>query len=257
MKALRSAAVVGALALTLVGCVARENPSDEPPGDEFTTSSEVPSGTEDSGSGSGAGETGGDCGFAADQSGQEPPVGLPADEGPGDAASLTLTTSAGPIAIQLDADRAPCTVESMTFLAGEGFFDGTKCHRLTVSAGLKVLQCGDPEGTGGGGPGYVVPDEFPTDLPPGPQGADGSPSVIYQRGLVAMANAGPGTTGSQFFLVYGDSTLAPNYTVFGTMDAASLAVLDQIAAGGVAPGGNSPEDGAPVTTVTIQSAKAA
>jgi len=253
VRALRIATAVAALALTLAGCVARESASDAKPSSGFTpseTSSEAaePSDTESAG----ASTTAGDCGFKTDESGQEPAVGLPPDDGSLTAASLTLTTSAGPIAIQLDAGRAPCTVESMVFLAGKGFFDNTICHRLTAAASLKVLQCGDPEGTGSGGPGYVVPDELPTDLPAGTDG-----SVTYPRGIVAMANAGPDTTGSQFFLVYGDSTLPPNYTVFGTMDATGLATLDQIAAAGITPGANGAEDGAPATQVTIQSAKAA
>ncbi|MFC4857424.1 peptidylprolyl isomerase [Actinophytocola glycyrrhizae] len=252
MNILRTSAVVAAIGLTLAGCVARENPSSQRGDDDFpTATAEETTSAEDTAEGGTTTE--GECGFGPDQSGSEPSVGLPPDEGPVDATTLSLTTSAGPLTIQLDAERAPCTVQSMVFLAGEGFFDGTNCHRLTTSEGLRVLQCGDPAGNGSGGPGYVVPDEFPTDLPPS---ADGS-SVTYPRGTVAMANAGPGTTGSQFFLVYADSTLPPEYTVFGTLDEASLATLDQVAAAGVAPGGNSPQDGAPVTPVTIESAEAA
>ncbi len=247
MSALRTAAVLAAAALTLAGCVARENPSTRTGSDDTPVTQETDA--------AGGATTEGDCGFAPDDSGQEPAVGMPPDEGPVDATTLSLTTSAGPITIELDADRAPCTVQSMAFLAGEGFFDGTICHRLTASAGLKVLQCGDPLGTGLGGPGYVVPDEFPTDLEQVETGY--GPAVKYTRGLVAMANAGPGTTGSQFFLVYGDSTLPPDYTVFGTMDAASLATLDAVAAAGVTPGANGPEDGAPVTPVEIESAAVA
>ena len=250
MRVLRTAAVVAAIGLTLAGCVARENPSSAPATDEFPTAAAEDSASESDSEGS---ATEGDCGFTADQSGQEPAVGLPPDEGPVDATTLSLTTSAGPLTITFDAERAPCTVQSMAFLAGEGYFDGTNCHRLTTSQGLRVLQCGDPAGDGTGGPGYTVPDEFPTDLPPAPDGTN----VIYERGVVAMANAGPGTTGSQFFLVYDASTLPPNYTVFGTLDEASLATLDQIAAGGVTPGQNGPEDGAPVTPVTIESAAVA
>jgi peptidyl-prolyl cis-trans isomerase B (cyclophilin B) len=256
VRLFRTAAVVAAIGLTLAGCVARENPSSAPATDEFPTASSENTDSDagsESDSPSEAAATEGDCGFQADQSGQEPAVGLPPDEGPVEATTLSLTTSAGPLTITFDAERAPCTVQSMAFLAGEGYFDGTNCHRLTTADGLKVLQCGDPNGDGSGGPGYVVPDEFPTDLPPA---ADGT-NVTYQRGVAAMANAGPGTTGSQFFLVYGDSTLPPDYTVFGTLDAASLGTLDQIAAGGVTPGQNGPQDGAPVTPVTIQSAKVA
>jgi peptidyl-prolyl cis-trans isomerase B (cyclophilin B) len=235
---LRKAAVFAALTLTLAGCVARETPSTKAPDDEFATTQ--------------ATATEGDCAFAVDESGEEPAVGLPADEGAVDATSLALTMSAGVINVQFDAEKAPCTVESMAFLADEGYFDGTTCHRLTASEGLKVLQCGDPEGTGAGGPGYTIPDELPTDLPEGPAGSE---AVIYQRGVVAMANAGPNTGGSQFFLVYGDSTLPANYAVFGTVDTAGLTVLDQIAAAGITPGQNGPEDGAPASPVTIDTAK--
>jgi peptidyl-prolyl cis-trans isomerase B (cyclophilin B) len=256
VSALIRTAVVAALALTLVGCVARENPSSEPRGDDFTTSEEQVTSADEPTEAADPSTTAGECKFAADGTG-EPKVGLPPDEGPVAVAAMTLTTSAGPISIQFDAQRAPCTVQSMAFLASKGFFDNTVCHRLTASAGLKVLQCGDPEGTGGGGPGYTIPDELPTDLQPGQAGSDGSQSVIYQRGLVAMANAGPNSGGSQFFLVYGDSTLPPSYTVFGTMDTASLATLDGIAAAGITPGDRGAEDGAPATPVTIQTATAA
>ena len=91
-----------------------------------------------------------------------------------------------------------------------------------------MLQCGDPTGTGTGGPGYTIPDELPTDAGPSPRAA----AVTYPRGTVAMAKtAQPNSGGSQFFLVYADSTLPPDYTVFGTIDDAGLATIDAIAAG--------------------------
>jgi peptidyl-prolyl cis-trans isomerase B (cyclophilin B) len=202
--------------------------------------------------------TKGACGYKEDTTSSAPKkVGLPDDpaETPKTGTvNVTLTTGQGEIPIALDRAKAPCTVQSMEFLIKKKFFDNTNCHRLTASAGLKVLQCGDPEGTGAGGPGYSIPDELPTDLAAGPTGQDGSPTVIYPRGVVAMANAGANTGGSQFFLVYGDSTLPPNYTVFGTMDATGLATVDKIAAAGITPGQNGNEDGAPVTPVTISSA---
>jgi peptidyl-prolyl cis-trans isomerase B (cyclophilin B) len=250
VSALRTAAVLAAAALTLAGCVARENPSTGAGDDTGTTTAEETTSADPGESGE-SGGTDGDCAFSPDGSG-EPAVGLPPDDGPVDATKLALTTSAGPITIEFDAERAPCTVQSMAFLAGEGFFDGTNCHRLTTMEGLRVLQCGDPNGDGTGGPGYVVPDEFPTDLKPSQDGQ----TVVYERGMVAMANAGPGTTGSQFFLVYDASTLPPDYTMFGTMDAASLATLDKVASGGVQPGSDrGPEDGTPVTAVEIESAE--
>jgi peptidyl-prolyl cis-trans isomerase B (cyclophilin B) len=173
-----------------------------------------------------------------------------------DATKLTFATSAGPIPTALDEDQAPCTVRSMVFLAEDGFFDNTICHRLTAAATLKVLQCGDPTGTGSDGPGYTIPDELPIDLMPGPAAADGTETAIYPRGTLAMANAGPDTGGSQFFMVYADSTISPDYTVFGRVIEGGLATLDRIAAGGVAAGGFSPEDGAPSVPVTISSVTA-
>ncbi|WP_229119812.1 peptidylprolyl isomerase [Enemella evansiae] len=130
----------------------------------------------------------------------------------------TLTTNQGPITITMDRSRTPCTVHSFESLAKQKYFDNTQCHRL-VDSGIFVLQCGDPTGTGRGGPGYQFPDEV-------------SSSDRYPAGTVAMANAGPDTNGSQFFLVYADSQLPPNYTVFGRMDQESLGVVARIAAEG-------------------------
>src|SRR5690606_38169872 len=118
---------------------------------------------------------------------------------------------------------------SFKHLADKGFFDKTKCHRLTTE-GIKVLQCGDPEGTGEGGPGYNIPDENLDALgKPGKQG-----TVTYPAGTVAMANTGePDSGGSQFFLVYEDSELPPSYTPFGTMDKAGLQTVAGVAKAGV------------------------
>jgi cyclophilin family peptidyl-prolyl cis-trans isomerase len=135
--------------------------------------------------------------------------------------TFTLAMTGGPVKITMDRSRTPCTVNSFASLAKQGYFDGTRCHRLADS-GIFVLQCGDPTGTGTGGPGYAFPDEL-----------NGSES--YKRGVVAMANAGPGTNGSQFFLVWDDSTALdrqPNYTIFGRMDAASRDVVAQMAGEG-------------------------
>ena len=191
------------------------------------------------------------CEFTATP-GEDAPVGLPPHEDT-PASSVLLETNTGDLTITLNPEAAPCTVRSFVHLASEGFYTDTKCHRLTASAGLKVLQCGDPKGDGTGGPGYSIPDELPTTLTPAPGAAPGA--VGYPRGTVAMANAGPDTGGSQFFLVYGDSTLSPDYSVFGTLDPTGLAALDVVAAAGVAPGGMSSEDGAPNKPVSITSAK--
>jgi peptidyl-prolyl cis-trans isomerase B (cyclophilin B) len=160
---------------------------------------------------------------------------------------LVLKTSQGDIELRLDRAKAPCTVQSFLHLVRHGFYDHTPCHRLTAHPRLKVLQCGDPTGTGEGGPGYRYKDELPTDLQPAPSDPTGV-RRIYPRGVLAMANAGPDTNGSQFFLVYADSTLRPDYTVFGSVDGGGvdgegLATLDRIAAGGVKP---TPDDPAPV-----------
>ena len=162
--------------------------------------------------------------------------------------SASMATTAGNIGLQLDNAKSPCTVNSFASLAQQGYFNDTPCHRLTTSPTLSVLQCGDPTGTGTGGPGYQFANEYPTDqYPKYDPGADRP--VLYPRGTLAMANAGPGTNGSQFFLVYRDSQLPPQYTVFGTIDETGLATLDKIAEAGVEGGG---EDGKPTQEVRIK-----
>ncbi|MDD4866379.1 MAG: peptidylprolyl isomerase [Mycobacterium sp.] len=163
--------------------------------------------------------------------------------------SASMMTSQGPIGLLLANNESPCTVNSFASLAGQKYFDDTKCHRLTTSPTLSVLQCGDPNGQGTGGPGYHFANEYPTDQYP-PNNPKLNKPVLYPRGTLAMANAGPNTNGSQFFLVYQDSQLPPQYTVFGTIQADGLATLDKIAKGGVAGGG---DDGPPATAVTIKS----
>ena len=163
--------------------------------------------------------------------------------------SASMSTNQGNLGLMLDNAKSPCTVNSFASLANSGYFNETPCHRLTTSEGLSVLQCGDPTGEGTGGPGYQFGNEYPTDQfqPDDPKLQE---PVRYPRGTLAMANAGPGTNGSQFFLVYKDSELPPNYTVFGTIDETGLATLDKIAAGGVAGGG---QDGKPALDVQVKS----
>jgi peptidyl-prolyl cis-trans isomerase B (cyclophilin B) len=162
--------------------------------------------------------------------------------------SASMSTNQGNIGLQLDNAKAPCTVNSFASLAQQGYFNDTPCHRLTTG-GLAVLQCGDPTGQGTGGPGYQFANEYPTTQYQPDNPALQQP-VLYPRGTLAMANAGPGTNGSQFFLVYQDSQLPPNYTVFGTIDQTGLATLDKIAAGGVEGGTG---DGKPKLPVQIKS----
>ncbi|MGW7054613.1 peptidylprolyl isomerase [Streptomyces sp. NPDC054887] len=155
--------------------------------------------------------------------------------------TMKLDTTCGDITLALDPAKAPRTVNSFNFLASKGYFDHTKCHRLTTS-GIYVLQCGDPTGQGSGTPGYKLPDENLKD----PKLKGG----VYPAGTVAMANAGPGTGGSQFFLVYQDSKLPPSYTPFGTVKGGQD-VLKKIAGAGEASGQG---DGAPNATVVIDRA---
>ena len=156
--------------------------------------------------------------------------------------SVSMMTNFGPIGVQLDNAKAPCTVNNFASLAGQGFFDNTRCHRETNDPSLTILQCGDPNATKPGypdsvpqgGPGYQFPNEYPTNQYLTDDPALNQP-IIYPRGTLAMANAGPGTNGSQFFMVIKDSKLPPKYTAFGTIDQTGLATLDKIAAAGVAP----------------------
>ncbi|WP_432077201.1 peptidylprolyl isomerase [Streptomyces wuyuanensis] len=160
---------------------------------------------------------------------------------------MSLDTDQGAVAFTMDAAKTPRTVNSFKHLADKGFFDGTKCHRLTTE-GIFVLQCGDPKGDGTGGPGYTIPDENLTAL--GKPAADGK--VTYPSGTVAMANTGqPNSGGSQFFLVYKDSKLPPSYTPFGRIDEAGLSVVKAVGAAGVVGGAS---DGAPAKAVTVKKA---
>lgn len=146
----------------------------------------------------------------------DPPPSRASTEGD---AVITLELTAGSVTITMPRSNAPCAINSFESLAQQGFYDNTDCHRL-VDSGIFVLQCGDPTGTGRGGPGYSYADEL-------------TGSEKYTRGVVAMANAGPDSNGSQFFLVWDDSALDADYTVLGTMDAEGLKVVSQIASQGV------------------------
>ena len=162
----------------------------------------------------------------------EPPPPFPTDL----PRTATIHTNRGDVALTF-ADTAavtPCTVHSFAHLVRNGFYDDTPCHRLTTQ-GIYVLQCGDPAGKGTGGPGYVFADE-------------NLRGTTYKTGAVGMANSGPGTSGSQFFLVYQDTQLDPNYTVWAHITA-GLDVVRAIAEAGSVPDG----DGRPKLPVQILS----
>lgn len=183
-----------------------------------------------------------DCAYPASPEPASKPVDPPAggQVGAEGTTPVTLDTSAGPVDLTLDRALAPCTVNSFVHLVQQGFYNDTSCHRLTTSPGLQVLQCGDPTGRGNGGPGYSFADEV-------------FPGLEYGRGLLAMANAGPDTNGSQFFMIYGDAQLPPNYTVFGSIGPEGLATLDEVAEGGESVGSG---DGTPNIPVEIRTASA-
>jgi peptidyl-prolyl cis-trans isomerase B (cyclophilin B) len=150
---------------------------------------------------------------------------------------FTLVTNCGNIVITTVGDKAPFTMTSLSALAKGGFYDDSLCHRLTTQ-GLFVLQCGDPTATGSGGPQFTYPDE---NLPQ--NAADN-----YPEGSVAMANSGPNTNGSQFFLVYAKTTLAPSYTLWGTITS-GLDIVKAIAKAGAKDGA---PDGVPSKTIAIK-----
>ena len=183
----------------------------------------------------------GDCTFtksaeAASKSVGQPPNGKVATTG---TTTVDVVTTQGPMTFTLDRSKAPCTVTNFLYLAGKKYYDNTPCHRVTTAANFGMLQCGDPTGTGGGGPGYTFADELD---------ANGK----YTKGVLAMANAGPGTNGSQFFVVYKNTQLSPNYTIFGTVTK-GLDVVEKVAKGGAATG----EDGKPKTAISLKTLTAA
>ena len=173
--------------------------------------------------------------FTYQSAGQTLPKGAPAD--------LILDTDHGPITITLDTTKAPNNSNSLAFLAGQGYYDNTQCHRLTTE-GIFVLQCGDRTGTGQGNPGYTTADE---NLPK--KGKDD-----YPKGTVAMAEPSGGQAGSQFFLVYKDTTLPPDYTIVGQITK-GLDVVQKIADAGVSPDSPQPGDGPPAEPITITAAR--
>ncbi len=146
-----------------------------------------------------------------------------------------LKTSEGEIVIDLNAKETPITVNNFVYLARKGFYNGTIFHRVIKGF---MIQGGDPKGDGTGGPGYTFADE--------PFNGD------YTRGTVAMANAGPNTNGSQFFIMHKDNTLPKNYVIFGKVSK-GMDVVDKIAEAPVKYNPNSGEQSIPVNPVIVNS----
>ena len=161
--------------------------------------------------------------------------------------TMTMKTSCGPIVIELDAAKAPHTVNSLKFLADKNFYDGSICHRMNDAPDFAFLQCGDPTGTGSGqAPGYTLAEENTT-------------GAKYTRGTLAMANTGqPHSTGAQFFLLDKDANgLPPNYTVAGHV-VSGIENLDKIVKVGTdkafepSPGGGHPKQAFYLEDVTVK-----
>lgn len=205
------------------------------------------------------------CTYAAASAGSVVKSSLPTASPDYKAAyTASINTNLGPIKIDLANSKATCTVNSFAHLASEDFWNNTQCHRLSTSGGLYMLQCGDPTAKasqklsctsstlGSGGPGYGFADEnLPT--------AGSSGSVTYKAGTVAMANSNSGpsgsTNGSQFFLVFKDTTLGPDYTPFGTITS-GLDILQNVAKAGTSctfagAGGGVPKDKVIIDSVSI------
>jgi peptidyl-prolyl cis-trans isomerase B (cyclophilin B) len=252
-SAVAAIVVIGAIVATFV--VTTRDSSDQADSDATTTpTSAAPGATGEPGqlppfaAPAGLGEN---CEYPAAAEASKPNKPPRSGKVPTDPAqiSVSMETTQGDLGLMLDNAKAPCTVNSFASLAQQGYFNDTTCHRLTTTPGLSVLQCGDPTGQGSGGPGYEFANEYPTNQYQ-PDDPKLNEPVLYPRGTLAMANAGPNTNGSQFFLVYKDSQLPPNYTVFGTIDETGLATLDKIGGAGVAGGAG---DGPPATEVKITS----
>jgi peptidyl-prolyl cis-trans isomerase B (cyclophilin B) len=165
-------------------------------------------------------------------------VGLPPAKPDGKASyQATIHTNRGDVVIDLLNSKATCTVNSFVYLAAKKYFNNTRCHRVTTIDPF-VLQCGDPTGTGSGGPGYKFANENLS-------------GAKYTPGTVAMANSGPNTNGSQFFIVYKNSTLAPSYTPFGEV-VKGLGIVQNVAKAG-SDNANAAGDGHPKEKVVIES----
>lgn len=164
-------------------------------------------------------------------------VTMPKKMTPGRMGKFTLVTNCGNIVIRTNGVKAPVTMTALTALAKGGYFNASLCHRLTT-AGIYVLQCGDPTATGSGGPGFAYLDEnLPQQI-----------ANNYPAGTLAMANSGPSTNGSQFFLVYANTTLGASYTIWGKITS-GLNIVRYIAKAGVKGGGS---DGTPAKKIAIE-----
>lgn len=191
------------------------------------------------------------CGAEAPSPAQEMQFDAPDDLGITGTVRATISTSCGDVVVELDADVAPATVNSFVFLAEQGYFDGTVSHRVFPDF---IVQGGDPTASGRGGPGYVVPDEFAsTDIPEVTETViDGRTFLTFGKGSIAMANAGPNSTGSQWFITLEDAVLPPQFTWFGRV-VDGFDSLDRIESVRLAQGRSDPVPTVPAETIYIDS----
>ncbi len=244
------ASVLTAVVIVAAGLLINGTGGDDDPQDAAAGSSPAPSSSAAAASTNPDGTVA--CSYEPDDSGNPnlKDVGTPpnpestATQG---TSTLLMSTDQGDLTLTLDRASAPCAAASFSYLASQKFFDGSPCHREVNQPSFGVLQCGDPTGSGSGGPTYKFGQEVTAE-------------TTYPRGTIAMANSGqPNSTGSQFFLCFTDTELPPEYTAVGTVDEAGLAVLDRIAAAGndgsfePSPGGGAPTTPVTINTMTVVS----
>lgn len=202
-------------------------------------------------------------------------VGTPETKGIPESGTKTMTINftQGTVEVQMDLAETPCSAASLSFLAGQNFFDNTTCHRL-VSGSFYALQCGDPKATGLGGPTYTSIDEnlpladetdsasasatatesveASASVDPSASSTTSGDTYSYSKGIVAFSNNGPNTNGSQFYIFYADSpSISSEFSIIGTVTS-GIDVVEGIAAVGIADvDGVAQTDGAPKETVTI------
>jgi peptidyl-prolyl cis-trans isomerase B (cyclophilin B) len=210
---LLSVTIVTVAAVSLAACGDSDSAGDSAKA-EATTSAPTPSEAEPTQAEASDDAKAGECTYNK-QGEAAKEVELPPAK-PVGASTAVIETNRGTITASLRDKGVECTINSLVSLAKQGYYEDTKCHRLVPGF---VLQCGDPSATGMGGPGYKYADELAGD-------------ETYPAGTLAMANAGPNTNGSQFFIVLADAQLGPQYTVLGTVDKAGMKVADDIAQDG-------------------------
>ncbi len=172
---------------------------------------------------------------------------------------MTIRTNLGDIVATLDLSKAPCAAASFAFLGSKDFFNTSSCTMLSKE--LEVLQCGDPTSSGAGGPGYQFADEYrpsepianPSAPTPTPSSSDGPTGAYYSRGQIVLVNNGENTNGSQFYIVYGDtSTLSAAYTVIGSVTTGMDVVDTVVKAGAVGTDGKPVDQGKPKKSLIIE-----